>query len=43
VRVNLVLVHDGLRIRARTDVDVVTLDRTNEGFGHTIAETGSAR
>ena len=29
--------HDGLRIRARTDADVVTLDRTDEGFGHSIA------
>ena len=29
--------HDGLCIRARTDADVVTLDRTDEGLGHSIA------
>jgi hypothetical protein len=30
-------VHDGVCIRARTDVDIVTLDCTDEGFGHSIA------
>ena len=29
--------HDGLCIRTRTDVDVVTLDRTDAGFGHSNA------
>ena len=29
--------HDGLRIRTRTDADIVTLDRADEGFGHSIA------
>jgi len=29
--------HDGLCIRARTDVDVATLDRADEGFHHSIA------
>jgi hypothetical protein len=28
---------DGLCIRARIDVHVVTLNRTDEGFGHSIA------
>jgi len=31
------VVHDGLCIRTRTDVDVVTLDRTDEGFGNSNA------
>jgi len=30
-------VHDGLCIRARTDADIVTFDRTDEGFGPSIA------
>ena len=29
--------HDGLCIRTRTDADIVTLDRADEGFGHSIA------
>src|SRR3974377_794376 len=31
------LMHHGLSIRSRTDANVVTLDRANEGFSHSIA------
>ena len=29
--------HDGVCIRAGTNADIVTLDRADEGFGHSIA------
>jgi hypothetical protein len=30
-------VHDGVCIRAGTNADIITLDRADEGFGHSIA------